>query len=159
MIFPGLGENVPDYYQLVDMTPTGLSANLNHGSIRAPEVFLCYRRSRARPPLLDLDVIYKGKDRIAPDFQVVEFTPCGHSANVNNTTNSATYLTYRRSNELSPCNELVVTDICVIITSKGESPPHSFKIIDKTLNKVDYYDDEKKTEQHYSTGFFYDRWS
>lgn len=30
----------------------------------------------------------------------------------------------------------VVMDICVIVASKGEEPPHSFKKIDKTLNKV-----------------------
>ena len=38
VIFPGLGENVPDYYQLIDSSPTGLPADLNHGSFRAPEV-------------------------------------------------------------------------------------------------------------------------
>lgn len=37
---------------------------------------------------------------------------------------------------MSPCNELVVMDICVIIASKGEEPPHSFKKIEKTLNRV-----------------------
>ena len=66
---------------------------------------------------------------------MLEFTPNGHSANVNNAHNAATYLTYRRSTEMSPCNQLVVTDVCVIIGSKGEVPPHSFKKIDKTLNK------------------------
>jgi len=69
-------------------------------------------------------------------FQIVEVTPNGHHANVNNTHNSATYLTYRRASELNPCNELVVVDVCVIVASKGEQPPHSFKKIDKTLNKV-----------------------
>ena len=39
---------------------------------------------------------------------------------------------------MSPCNELVVMDVCVIIGSKGEEPPHSFKRIDKTLNKVHF---------------------
>jgi hypothetical protein len=34
VIFPGLGENVPDYYQLLETTPTGLPADLNHGSFR-----------------------------------------------------------------------------------------------------------------------------
>ena len=38
VIFPGLGENIPDYYQLLDTTPSGLPADLNHGSFRAPEV-------------------------------------------------------------------------------------------------------------------------
>ena len=69
-------------------------------------------------------------------FQILEFSAGGHSANVNNTThNSATYLTYRRASEVSPCNQLVVTDLCVIIGSRGEVAPHSFKRIDKTLNK------------------------
>lgn len=139
VIFPGLGENVPDYYQLIDSTPTGLSANLNHGSFRAQEVLLCYRRGRDRPPLLNIGVFFDGKDKMEPDYQVLEFTPNGNSANVNNAHNSATYLTYRRSPEISPCNQLVVTDVCVIIASKGEVPPHSFKKIDKTLNKVNNY--------------------
>jgi len=34
-----------------------------------------------------------------------------------------------------PCNALVVTDICVVIASKGESPPHAFCCINKNLNK------------------------
>ena len=38
VIFPGLGENVPDYYQLLETTPSGQPADLNHGSFRAPEV-------------------------------------------------------------------------------------------------------------------------
>ena len=70
VIFPSLAENVPDYYQMVDMTPTGLSANLNHGSFRAPEVFLCFRRGRDRPPLLDIGILYEGKEKLMPDSQV-----------------------------------------------------------------------------------------
>ncbi len=66
----------------------------------------------------------------------MEFTPGGHSGNVNNATNLSTFLTYRRATEMSPCNELVVMDVCVIVGSKGEEPPHSFMKIDKTLNKV-----------------------
>ncbi len=69
-------------------------------------------------------------------FQIVEFTPLGHHANVNNATNASTFLTYRRATDLSPCNELVVMDICVIVASKGEEPPHSFMKIEKTLNRV-----------------------
>ena len=38
VIFPGLGENVPDYYQMLEETPSGQPADLNHGSFRAPEV-------------------------------------------------------------------------------------------------------------------------
>ena len=80
-------------------------------------------------------MLFEGKEKVDPATQRIEFTPNGHRANVNNTNNSATYLSYKRATEMSPCNELVVTDICVIIASKGEVPPHSFKVIEKTLNK------------------------
>ena len=72
VICPESGENVPDYFQLLDQTPTGLSANLNHGSFRAPEILLCYRRGRDRPPLLNIGVVYDGKDKMEPDFQVID---------------------------------------------------------------------------------------
>ncbi len=39
VIFPGLGENVPDYFQLLETTPTGLPADLNHGSFRYPSYY------------------------------------------------------------------------------------------------------------------------
>ena len=126
VIFPGLGENVPDYYQLIDSTPTGLPADLNHGSFRAPEVFICFRRGRDRPPLVDLGVLCDVRDKISPGTQLVEFTPHGHIANVNNSNNSSTFLTYRRADCLNPCNEFVVMDISIIIGSKGETPPHTF---------------------------------
>lgn len=32
----------------------GLSADLNHGSLRSPEVYLCYRRGKDKPPLVDI---------------------------------------------------------------------------------------------------------
>ena len=60
VIFPGLGENTPDSYQLIDFTPTKQPADLNHGSFRAPEVFICFRRGRDRPPLVELGIISPG---------------------------------------------------------------------------------------------------
>ena len=57
VIFPGIGENIPDYYQLLDSSPFGLPADLTHGSFHAPEVFLCFRRGRDRPPLFELGII------------------------------------------------------------------------------------------------------
>ena len=79
-------------------------------------------------------VMYDGKERLLPDAEVVISTPEGRPANVNNT-NARTLLTFRRAPENMPCNELVVTDICVIITNKGERPPHAFCLIPKNLNK------------------------
>ncbi|TRY69064.1 hypothetical protein TCAL_04429 [Tigriopus californicus] len=135
VIIPSLGETTPDEFQLVEATPSGLKANLNFGSFRSPEVLLCYRRGRDREPLLDLGVLYEDTDRLMPDSQLVEFTPTPHSANVNNALKPATFLTYRRSPEKFPCNQLVVMDVCVIVTSKGETPPHSFVKINKSLNR------------------------
>ena len=135
VIIPALGENTPDHFEKVEFTPGGHSADLNSGSFRANEVFICYRRSRERPPLLDIGVLYDGKERVTPDSQIVEFTPYNHSANVNNAQNSAVYLTYRRATEVSPPNEKVVMDLQVIVTTKGDTVPHGFKRIDKSLNK------------------------
>lgn len=78
--------------------------------------------------------MYDGKERLLPDAEVVLSTPEGRPANVNNT-NARTLLTFRRAPEDMSCNELVVTDICVIFQNKGEKPPHAFCLIQKNLNK------------------------
>lgn len=54
VIFPTLGEKVPNGYEMLELTPTGLPADLNHGSMRSPECFLCLRRGRDKPPLVDI---------------------------------------------------------------------------------------------------------
>lgn len=69
------------------------------------------------------------------DSEVVLSTPYGRPANVNNSVSQHTYLTYRRAPETAPCNDLVVSDICVVVTSKGEQPPHAYCMIKKNLNK------------------------
>jgi len=45
------------------------------------------------------------------------------------------YITYRRAKESAPQNTLVVTDICIILTNKGERAPYAFCQIEKNLNK------------------------
>lgn len=54
VLFPTLGEKIPEGFVLLDATPTGLPADLNHGSVRSPEVYICYRRGRDKPPLVDI---------------------------------------------------------------------------------------------------------
>lgn len=54
-----------------------------------------------------------------PDAEMVAETPGGRVANVNNSS-AKTFLTFRRAKPDMPCNELVVTDLCVIVWSKGE---------------------------------------
>lgn len=54
VIIKSAGETVPEGYTCVEATPTGLQANLNYGSLKSPELFLCYKRSRDKPPLTDI---------------------------------------------------------------------------------------------------------
>lgn len=53
-----LGEESPPDYKCIEFTRTGLSANLNHGSLRAPEMFLCYRCGRDRQPIVEIRFDY-----------------------------------------------------------------------------------------------------
>ncbi|XP_076260425.1 DENN domain-containing protein Crag isoform X2 [Rhynchophorus ferrugineus] len=134
VIFPNSGETAPDDWEVIRKTPSGLIANLNHGSLRTPDCFLCIRRGRDKPPLVDIGIMYEGKEYLMTDAELVETSLGGSPANVNNST-SQTFITYRRGSPTMPCNALVVTDICVVIASKGESPPHAFCCIYKNLNK------------------------
>lgn len=54
VIIKSLGEEVPQGYKCIDVTPSGLSADLNNGSLVGPQIYLCYRRGRDKPPLTDL---------------------------------------------------------------------------------------------------------
>ncbi|XP_044283875.1 DENN domain-containing protein 4C isoform X1 [Varanus komodoensis] len=136
IIIKSAGETVPEGYTCVEATPTALQANLNYGSLKSPELFLCYKRSRDKPPLTDVGVLYEGKERLMPGCEVIQATPYGRCANVNNSsaTSQRIFITYRRAPPVRPQNSLAVTDICVIVTSKGETPPHTFCKVDKNLN-------------------------
>ncbi|KAM9641928.1 DENN domain-containing protein 4C isoform 1-T2 [Trichechus inunguis] len=136
VIVKSAGETVPEGYTCVEATPSALQANLNYGSLKSPELFLCYKRGRDKPPLTDIGVLYEGKERLIPGCEVIQATPYGRCANVNNssTTSQRIFITYRRAPLIRPQNSLAVTDICVIVTSKGETPPHTFCKVDKNLN-------------------------
>jgi len=54
VVIRSLGEEVPSGYTSVESTPTGLSAELNGASLRGPQIFLCFKRGRDKPPLTDL---------------------------------------------------------------------------------------------------------
>ncbi|XP_075864888.1 DENN domain-containing protein 4C isoform X2 [Microcebus murinus] len=136
VIIKSAGETVPEGYTCVEATPSALQANLNYGSLKSPELYLCYKRGRDKPPLTDIGVLYEGKERLIPGCEVIQATPYGRCANVNNssTTSQRIFITYRRAPVIRPQNSLAVTDICVIVTSKGETPPHTFCKVDKNLN-------------------------
>ncbi|KAG8506201.1 C-myc promoter-binding protein [Galemys pyrenaicus] len=135
VIIKSLGEEVPRDYMCIDITPTGLSADLNNGSLVGPQIYLCYRRGRDKPPLTDLGVLYDWKERLKQGCEIIQSTPYGRPANISgNTSSQRIYITYRRASENMTQNTLAVTDICIIIPSKGESPPHTFCKVDKNLN-------------------------
>ncbi|XP_055601760.1 DENN domain-containing protein Crag-like isoform X1 [Uranotaenia lowii] len=134
VFFPSLGEKIPVDYEVLEKTPSGQYADLNFGSVRTTACFIYFRRGKDKPPLVDIGVMYEGHERIMSDAEIVQNTPGDRLANVNNSS-SKTFLTFRRAKNDMPCNELVVTDLCVVIPSKGEVPPHAFCMIHKTLNK------------------------
>ncbi|XP_031566205.1 DENN domain-containing protein 4C-like, partial [Actinia tenebrosa] len=135
VVFKSLGEKPPPGYTCIEKSPAGLSADLNLGSIRQPSCFLCYRRGLDKPPLTDIGVLYEDKDRLVSGCDLITQTPYGRSANVNNSGGSRTFITYRRASQQMAHTSLAVTEICVIVASKGEKPPHAFCIIDRNLNK------------------------
>lgn len=68
------------------------------------------------------------------DTNIVQTTPFGRPANVNNASQNI-FLTYRRAVPSSAPSQFVVTDICVILANKGEIPLHTYYKIPKNLNK------------------------
>jgi hypothetical protein len=134
VFFPALEEEVPEGFEVLRYTPTGLDADLNFGSVRTAACFIYFKRGRDKPPLVDVGVMYDGFERIMPDAEIIMKTPGDRLANVNNSS-SKIFLTYRRARDDMPMNDLVVTDLCVLIPGKGEKVPHAFCQIHKTLNK------------------------
>ncbi|OXB77638.1 UNVERIFIED_CONTAM: hypothetical protein H355_002947 [Colinus virginianus] len=135
VIIKSLGEEVPQGYKCIDVTPSGLSADLNNGSLVGPQIYLCYRRGRDKPPLTDLGILYDGKERVKQGCEIIQATPYGRPANISGSASSQrVFVTYRRASENMTQNTLAVTDICIIIPSKGETPPHTFCKVDKNLN-------------------------
>lgn len=63
-------------------------------------------------------VLYAGKERLMYGCDFVYDTPSGREANVNNSTNSKTFITYRRARQKMAHSSLAVTEICIIIASK-----------------------------------------
>ncbi|XP_074480179.1 C-myc promoter-binding protein-like isoform X4 [Sebastes fasciatus] len=134
VVIRSMGEEVPPGFTCVEETPTGHSADLNNGGLMAPQIFLCYRRGRDKPPLTDLGVLYEWKERLMQGCQLIQTTPSGRPANISGNSSQRIYVTYRRAPECQPHTALAVTDICIIIPSKGETPPHTFCKVEKNLN-------------------------
>uniref|UniRef100_A0A8C8B6U8 MABP domain-containing protein n=1 Tax=Otus sunia TaxID=257818 RepID=A0A8C8B6U8_9STRI len=136
VIIRSQGEEVPHGFTCIETTTSGHPVDLNAGLLNNPQMFICYKRGRDKPPLIELGVHYEGKDRPKPGYKILDTTPYSRSANLNSggPGHQRTFLTYRRAAEPHGHNTLGVTDICLIIPSKGESTPHTFCRVDKNLN-------------------------
>ncbi|GFR95005.1 C-Myc promoter-binding protein [Elysia marginata] len=73
-------------------------------------------------PITDITVInsilYEGKERVMEGCEVVHTTMKGNPANINNSSSSRIYITYRRAEKSAPSDTLVVVDICVILGNR-----------------------------------------
>uniref|UniRef100_A0A3B5A3B4 C-myc promoter-binding protein-like n=1 Tax=Stegastes partitus TaxID=144197 RepID=A0A3B5A3B4_9TELE len=134
VVIRSMGEEAPPGFTCIETTPSGQSADLNNGGLMAPQIFLCYRRGRDKPPLTDLGVLYEWKERLKQGCHLIQTTPSGRPANISGNSSQRIYVTYRRAPESQPHAALAVTDICIIIPSKGETPPHTFCKVEKNLN-------------------------
>ncbi|XP_028814732.1 C-myc promoter-binding protein isoform X2 [Denticeps clupeoides] len=128
------GEDVPRGYTCLETTPSGLPAELNGGSLMGPQIFLCYRRGRDKPPITDLGVLYEWREKLKPGCHMIQTTPCGRPANISSSSSQRIYITYRRAHESDSHASLAVTNICVIIPGKGEMAPHAYCKVEKNLN-------------------------
>ncbi|KAM6942929.1 C-myc promoter-binding protein-like isoform 3-T3 [Xenentodon cancila] len=134
VVIRSIGEEVPPGFTCIETTPTGHSADLNNGGLMVPQIFLCYRRGCDKPPLTDLGVLFEWKERLKQGCHLIQTTPSGRPANISGNSSQRIYITYRRASECQPHAALALTDICIIIPSKGESPPHTFCKVEKNLN-------------------------
>ncbi|KAF0032035.1 hypothetical protein F2P81_016590 [Scophthalmus maximus] len=137
VIAKGLGEEVPEGFTCIERTLGGHSAELSAGLINNPHLFLCYRRGRDKPPVLDLGVLYEGKEQPKQSWYVIETTPYSRSASLcagSAPTTHRVFLTYRRALDSQGLHTLGVTDIALLLPGKGEVAPHTFCRVDKNLN-------------------------
>uniref|UniRef100_A0A8C6SHH1 MABP domain-containing protein n=1 Tax=Neogobius melanostomus TaxID=47308 RepID=A0A8C6SHH1_9GOBI len=64
VVIRSLGEEVPPGFTC-----------LNGASLRGPQIFLCFKRGRDKPPLTDLGVLYEWKEKLKPGCHIVQTTP------------------------------------------------------------------------------------
>lgn len=81
-------------------------------------------------------MLYEGKERPKPGFQMLDTTPYSHSANLAppGPGHPRTYLTYRRAAEGAGLHALGITDLCLVLPSKGEGTPHTYCRLPRNLN-------------------------
>ena len=85
----------PDGFDVILSTTLGYPADLNHGSIGQKSCFLCFRRGYHKAPLVDIGILDEGRgDKPMVDSNVVQTTPFGRCANVNNASQVGNWIKY-----------------------------------------------------------------
>ncbi|XP_043112840.1 DENN domain-containing protein 4B-like [Puntigrus tetrazona] len=136
VIARGLGEDVPEGFTCIEKTQGGHPAELSAGLLNNTHMFLCYRRGHDKPPVVELGVLYEGKDPVRPGWQVIETTPYSRSASLSSAgpATHRTFLMFRRAPDSQALNTLGITEISLLMPSKGETAPHTYCRVDKNLN-------------------------
>jgi hypothetical protein len=124
------GEAVPDGFFRFYKTPHNKKANLNSGS-GGNGIYLCVKKDLTGQiaPITNIIVIFPDRnEHIPPGYH---FIHRGETAcNLNTGTGAERiYLCYKKDFLSNP-----ITDIQLIFTSKGETPPKSFQLIDRSIS-------------------------
>uniref|UniRef100_A0A6I8P739 DENN domain containing 4B n=1 Tax=Ornithorhynchus anatinus TaxID=9258 RepID=A0A6I8P739_ORNAN len=130
-----LGEEVPQGFTWVRASAGGHPLEQGSGLLAGPPPAICYRRGRDKAPLVELGVLYEGKERPKPGFQVLDTTPYSHSANLAppGPGHPRTYLTYRRAAGGAGLHTLGITDLCLVLPGRGEGTPHTYRRVPRGL--------------------------
>ena len=144
------GEKIPRGWSCITYTPTDELADLNSKSLTADSFYLCYKRGNNnntvnKPPIINVGVWYSNETlpeywKDAKTVVIIKKTYTGkHSANVNDRTMGwglhDIYIMFKTASEHdSMLNTPVITDLMVIFPDKGESAPHNYHTIEKSLN-------------------------
>ena len=90
IVLPSKGEECPPGYTLIESTPDGQRASLNHGDVLGAPVFLAVctepitRCGASRRPITAVQAIHVDRgERAAPGFTPITSTVGGHEANLN----------------------------------------------------------------------------
>jgi hypothetical protein len=124
------GENVPDGFFRLYKTPHNKKANLNSGS-GGNGIYLCLKKDLTGQiaPITNIIVIFPDRnEHIPPGYH---FVHRGETAcNLNTGTGAERiYLCYKKDFLSNP-----ISDLQLIFTSKGETPPKSFQTIDRSIS-------------------------
>ncbi|KAM4644501.1 LOW QUALITY PROTEIN: DENN domain-containing protein 4B [Amazona ochrocephala] len=131
------GEEPPLGFTCIEATPSGHPAELGAGLLGAGRrLRLCYRRGRDRSPITELGVHYEGRERLRPGELLVATTPYSRPAALGpaGPGQPRAFLSYRRAKDPPGPGALGVTDICVIAPGRGESAPHTYSRVRRSLS-------------------------